>query len=291
MRQRTRAFTLIELLVVIAIIAILAAILFPVFAQARVAAMQTTVISNLRQLGLALTMYAGDHDDVFPRTMDTSRGFPETISWWAVHNYQSALNPYIRMGRGGVDRAGLSPAKNSVWFDPTDPDRNLPVMWGSYSNNGFMTGMHRALGTIEQTSSTVFAGLRIARWAQAVGVTVPSPLPVADADHPFWTSEFFDMCFDPWSSDPSEANPFHWSRERAAPPCSRFPAHPNCEDWNGQLDGEWNENLHGLPRTPRGNTRYRGNQVFLFTDGHARSMPFAATYRSATDNMWSIRKQ
>ena len=63
---RRRAFTLIELLVVIAIIAILAAILFPVFAQAKEAAKKTTCISNLKQIGLSTTLYLSDFDDQYP---------------------------------------------------------------------------------------------------------------------------------------------------------------------------------------------------------------------------------
>ena len=64
--MRKRAFTLIELLVVIAIIAILAAILFPVFAQAKVAAKKAGCISNMKQWGLAQQMYWGDFDDMVP---------------------------------------------------------------------------------------------------------------------------------------------------------------------------------------------------------------------------------
>src|ERR1700737_4207880 len=72
-RNPRTGFTLIELLVVIAIIAILAAILFPVFAQARESARMTSCVSNMRQLGTALRMYSQDYDETHPaiRYVDT----------------------------------------------------------------------------------------------------------------------------------------------------------------------------------------------------------------------------
>jgi prepilin-type N-terminal cleavage/methylation domain-containing protein len=74
MTRRDRGFTLIELLVVIAIIAILAAILFPVFARAREAARKATCLSNLKQLALACLMYAQDYDEVLPAAVTEDQG-------------------------------------------------------------------------------------------------------------------------------------------------------------------------------------------------------------------------
>ncbi|HLK56908.1 MAG TPA: prepilin-type N-terminal cleavage/methylation domain-containing protein [Chthonomonadaceae bacterium] len=73
MYHNRKAFTLIELLVVIAIIAILAAILFPVFAKAREQARKTTCVSNLKQIGTALLMYVQDYDETFPWLMQDGR--------------------------------------------------------------------------------------------------------------------------------------------------------------------------------------------------------------------------
>lgn len=75
------AFTLIELLVVVAIISVLAAILFPVFAQARAKARQTTCLSNLRQLGMAWQMYAQDYDETACPSYYYSSDFAVETAW------------------------------------------------------------------------------------------------------------------------------------------------------------------------------------------------------------------
>src|ERR1051326_8790913 len=74
-RPAQRGFTLIELLVVIAIIAILAAILFPVFAQARETARMASCLSNLKQIGNGIMMYNQDYDEKFPSTKAWGRGW------------------------------------------------------------------------------------------------------------------------------------------------------------------------------------------------------------------------
>jgi prepilin-type N-terminal cleavage/methylation domain-containing protein len=92
--MKKSAFTLIELLVVIAIIAILAAILFPVFAQAREKARQATCISNLKQLGLASMMYSQDYDENLVMLENSD----------ARYTIANMLDPYIKNGKKNLDR-------------------------------------------------------------------------------------------------------------------------------------------------------------------------------------------
>lgn len=94
-----KAFTLIELLVVIAIIAILAAILFPVFAQAKLAAKKTNTLSNVKQLGTAFQIYLGDNDDVTPSIFGTNNPAactPPTQIAGCSNEWWMPLFPYFK---------------------------------------------------------------------------------------------------------------------------------------------------------------------------------------------------
>lgn len=95
MLRRRRAFTLIELLVVIAIIAILAGILFPVFSQAREKGRAAVCQSNIRQIGMAVLMYAEDWDETLPRTREWETSYPGAWSSRYI-TWRYLVMPYIK---------------------------------------------------------------------------------------------------------------------------------------------------------------------------------------------------
>ena len=119
--MRRKAFTLIELLVVIAIIAILAAILFPVFAQARTAAKKTADLSNTKQLGISTLLYLQDNDDVFPSA--NFRIAADGSSAQGEVHWSFLLQPYVK--------------SNDIWVSPADPNRGwAPTCYNTTNNNG-----------------------------------------------------------------------------------------------------------------------------------------------------------
>ncbi len=136
-----KGFTLIELLVVIAIIAILAAILFPVFARAREKARQSSCLSNIKQLTLAVLQYAQDYDERLNSCYGNTNGVVANRRWY----YQGDANPGM-----------LYPyVKNAQVF-------NCPSGTGNYGANRALMGdgneNGRALATVVKPSETIILG-------------------------------------------------------------------------------------------------------------------------------------
>src|SRR5688572_8721348 len=110
--QHRLGFTLIELLVVIAIIAILAAILFPVFAQAREKARQTSCLSNHKQIGTGLSMYVQDYDETYPCINWAS---PTTLWATLYMEWSSQVQPYVK-------NTNIFECPSAQLTDKTNPD-------------------------------------------------------------------------------------------------------------------------------------------------------------------------
>ncbi|CUU36883.1 MAG: prepilin-type N-terminal cleavage/methylation domain-containing protein [Armatimonadetes bacterium] len=128
--MRNKGFTLIELLVVIAIIAILAAILFPVFAQTREKARQTMCLSNSRQMGLAVQMYVQDYDEALPSVRMMWQGIPTPQSWL------DQIQPYVK-----DTLLRRCPSDNSpAWNDTQNPRMT------SYGFNAYLDPFHPPYG-------------------------------------------------------------------------------------------------------------------------------------------------
>lgn len=310
-KRQHSGFTLIELLVVIAIIAIIASILFPVFAKARLQALKTTAVSNMRQIGSAVVMYNQDYDELFPRTQESlGPGEPGFISYWSAHYYQACLNVYITMGKGGVTTSGESGDKESVWFDPADPEKDQPAMWGSFTNNGLVTGTTRALSQITAPGHTIISTLRTPDWEHftdwstgyeqsppsCAADSIPNPLPVSNPNDPWWQSNFFDICLNPWGAleDPATGSTdvFYWKLGHATPPGDLFPNAPHSDEtdasyWSNGIDGRYFGSIPCSSFGPQPRLRYLTGQLYLFVDGHVSFMPFVQTYQGINNNMWS----
>jgi len=149
---KSKGFTLIELLVVIAIIAILAAILFPVFAQAKTAAKKTSCLSNLKQVGLAHILYAGDYDDIVnnPRVfwrnpaLETAQ-YPSAYMWWWGVQYIDILGNKVDDETKGLIQPYMK--STAVQGCPAIPDYHETSgwQWSDHGSTGFGMGYPNAM--------------------------------------------------------------------------------------------------------------------------------------------------
>jgi prepilin-type N-terminal cleavage/methylation domain-containing protein/prepilin-type processing-associated H-X9-DG protein len=166
-KRQERGFTLIELLVVIAIIAILAAILFPVFSRARENARKTACLSNLRQIGTALMMYCQDWDERFPPCALWDPNYASTGSFVA---WFPALGPYVKNQQvfecPSTNGSKYSETFGTWWWIPPEwrgtirhsygmnmyVGSNGPAFWCSFSRGG------RPLANIPNPAEIVAVG-------------------------------------------------------------------------------------------------------------------------------------
>jgi prepilin-type N-terminal cleavage/methylation domain-containing protein/prepilin-type processing-associated H-X9-DG protein len=162
-RRRPSGFTLIELLVVIAIIAILAAILFPVFAQAREKARQTACLSNLKQVGNALMMYAQDYDETLPFNQgnvasDVKHYADPTHRDWKV-NWIWAIHPYTKNWR--------------IFRCPSVSDYSVVPPVGNSDTNLFLNGVveGRTIAVVPEPASLIWCQ----EWTSAAGYALTRP--------------------------------------------------------------------------------------------------------------------
>lgn len=257
---RQRAFTLIELLVVIAIIAILAAILFPVFAQARDKARQTACLSNQKQIGLAFSMYIQDYDEKTPTAFAQIQS-PELADGAWVIPYDMQLLPYIK--------------NDQVFACPSDPTRGWirDFTWRKVERDTFMRRSYGYVGAMNTAERQTSGGQQpdpntgMSQWG--------NPNSLAAIDRPSDTLAFVES----WGvNENGDGETF----SVGTPWGSLF---TNCDNWkiagrpkpgqdpidNGVGFGceERFQNPKVIPAKGHSN-----QSNFIFADGHVKAMPW-----------------
>lgn len=269
-----RGFTLIELLVVIAIIAILAAILFPVFAQAREKARQTSCLSNMKQLGLAMIMYTQDYDEAFVGTP----------LWQLNPSWPQRIEPYLK--NIGVLRC---PSDSGTSSEGGTNFHSFFNLWISYGANCLAGGV---AGQPDNTPMGVVVPYM--EWAQSstyVPMTQAAINRVADTV----------MLAEKHSAD-MDKNGLNWIGNRIYfQPIPTFLWNPT--DTNADTPFSWFG--ADIPNGRRIGTGLKGknggvsakhNEIsnFAFADGHVKAMRPEQTNPDPTnrpqDNMWNARR-
>jgi prepilin-type N-terminal cleavage/methylation domain-containing protein len=250
--MQRRAFTLIELLVVIAIIAILAAILFPVFAQAREAARKSACLNNLKQIGTAMLMYTQDNDEVLPLPFTNPASppgsNPEAINANAF-GWADLLQPYVK--NEGVFTCPSNEIRSRVRTDIT-PNRFYRTPLGNTTTD-------------------------------AAGGAIP-----ANTDYNYGINEFvnsgaegpFANAYRTLASIPAPANVAGIAEGRGSSPYS-------IRGGSGPYDyASVEAQVDGRRHTSRQAQKPENAATIMFMDGHAK---FTNMHRSMRPNIWTVR--
>lgn len=255
--MQRKAFTLIELLVVIAIIAILAAILFPVFAQAKEAAKKTQDLSNQKNISTAQMIYSGDADDVIVRQV--YRVPNQAVGGWnAPFTWREAIMPYVKSGMAAY-APGVLLAQSGLFETPAKPN-----VRGAYTTNRIISPGY-----------CYWNGPASSWDCDSNDIGIPSGLPVQPSvsqtalDAPAQTYMTFTVGINPdWgaSGDFSEAAWWWWGGAQWPP------------QFSGPTSGtRWDADSNVFPNWSMPRYRYSQGMNTSFADGHAKFVKKAAS--------------
>jgi prepilin-type N-terminal cleavage/methylation domain-containing protein len=282
-----RAFTLIELLVVIAIIAILAAILFPVFAQAKAAAKKTQALSNVKQITLGSIMYSDDHDDTYALGCGYCWWYPSDGGWsWDTQPYIKNL-PILK---DPSDTIGT--ALYQTWMAQSTAEisfaSNGVIMWtGTQNENVGISGMVQGQ---EINGVTTRCGVGN-NWGGSYGQSVVKE---GDVNQVAATIAFSSRYGgeDVWGGGDILTNNTSWDSDsgaQAMPDGTRAANTPYTITANGKttlINADQRNGAVGAAVSNQG--------IFSFVDGHAKTMNPAATNPNNNArpdlNMWNRKR-
>jgi prepilin-type N-terminal cleavage/methylation domain-containing protein/prepilin-type processing-associated H-X9-DG protein len=246
--MRYRGFTLIELLVMVAIIAILAAILLPVFASAREAARKTACLSNMRQIGMAIEMYSNDHDQAYPQSKRTeaqpqiadASGGIEDPDYGSVF---AMILPYT--GHGGTSSEDQL-FRQKLFACPSDPAPYDPLCPTRYNPGGpavisYLVNAYFVWGMTESGFRQPAETIYIAERRSEASPSLPA-------------DPFCDDIFHPWFYPPANAG---------------APAN-EMDEVTGAIAAR----------------RHQGGANYIFADDHAGWRVFSRTFSPPAINLY-----
>lgn len=281
-----KAFTLIELLVVIAIIAILAAILFPVFAQAKAAAKKTQALSNIKNVGTALVIYTADNDDYYPRSQNSNFSVGGTYDQTQNYEWTGVVYPYVKNGTVSANAGTYTGANvggaGSIFTDPIHPKQN---QWNQFGVHGDMMPecmpWDIATGASPSTCTPVRSQTILPSVAETVAIAVKGANNNEGSSFPQIDTSGYD-----WLTA-AEATAYQTAGQTGATPDSRYKTNGDCDaasSWSygfcaslprmhhGSNGGQASATLvsDSAANIPTKNTS--GSVVVSFFDTHAKSM-------------------